>query len=398
MSIWQRQDGRYGAKMLVVLPDGSRRSIQATASTRKEALRRLDQRRKRLEAGKPARDSSATVADVAQRWLTVSLPASARAQTTKDLYAGEVRRHLLGETSEGARSEAARRRFARRPALLKIGATPLKALSASDVEEFLLDVEQRGFSVTSRRRLLQILRAILDTAVRDGKVRAQRRPRRPKARGCDGRGRGVLRGRRPHPGHTGPQGASQPAGAAARPYGPEDRGGVGPPLAGPRSRHDSSASGSGQPRTDNGFRAHGVPRQDRACPTYGPTRCRRRQTPSAGGRRHRAGSGSEQAASGRTRSTGCSRRRPALRWTPGTWGGGTRLRPRPQESGVLPTDCVTHSRACSSQTARASATSRSSSAIPRPARRGTPTGTWRSRPNAPLYNDSRAFSAAEARL
>lgn len=43
----------------------------------------------------------------------------------------------------------------------------IRDITASDVEACLLDMERRGLSATSRRRFVQVLRLILDTAIRD---------------------------------------------------------------------------------------------------------------------------------------------------------------------------------------------------------------------------------------
>ena len=54
--------------------------------------------RKRVEGGQPARDRRQTVAAFAQHWIDTSLQASERKQTSKVMYAGVARTHILGSS------------------------------------------------------------------------------------------------------------------------------------------------------------------------------------------------------------------------------------------------------------------------------------------------------------
>ena len=186
MSVWKRKDGRYGAKRVVTQDDGRNRLVQVTAGTRREALARLDDACRRAAVGKPTRDSSATLAVTAARWVEITLASSDRAATTKELYAGEVRRHLIGAGTGGGTATALPSPASDRSPHVRVGQITLRRLRPSDIEEFLLYLERRGFSATSRRRILQIIRAVLDTAMRDGLVgtnvaRAVGRPSAPPA-------------------------------------------------------------------------------------------------------------------------------------------------------------------------------------------------------------------------
>lgn len=174
-AVWRRDDGHWSGEVRVVDENGRTRRLTTTADSRAEALRRLAARRQRVEAGQTDRDSRLTVGAVAQRWVDVTLPASRRAETTRELYAGDVARYLLDPVSPNdeepnAYSVAARRRHRRGDLTARLGRIPLADLTASDVEAALLEMERAGYGISVRRRFLTILRAILDTGARDGLV------------------------------------------------------------------------------------------------------------------------------------------------------------------------------------------------------------------------------------
>lgn len=169
MNVWQRKDGRYGGEATVVDPvTGRRRRVSATASTRREVRERLAEARRRVEGGAPARDSSATVGDVARRWAGTSLPVSDRSASTRALYADTVARFILGEHPDTASARAARKG---RPVVrLRVGETRLRDLTAGDVERAVAELDAAGLSASTRRRVLTVLALVLDVAVRDGLV------------------------------------------------------------------------------------------------------------------------------------------------------------------------------------------------------------------------------------
>ncbi|WP_186811383.1 tyrosine-type recombinase/integrase [Cellulomonas persica] len=119
-----------------------------TKRTRREALEALRDMQRRRAGGKPLRDSTGTVAPWSQRWDPTSLAASERRETTKMIY------RTLAKTLI-------------RPYL---GGIRLDKLRPTDVETWLADLSAAGKSASTRRQALTILRAMLDTAVRDGVV------------------------------------------------------------------------------------------------------------------------------------------------------------------------------------------------------------------------------------
>ena len=106
----------------------------------------------------PARDRNVTVATFTREWITSTLAASERKETTKGLYANLAGSHIIPS---------------------KLGALPLAKLRASHVEAWVVELrakERASINPTGVRTLADstirstytVLRSILDTAVRDG--------------------------------------------------------------------------------------------------------------------------------------------------------------------------------------------------------------------------------------
>ena len=82
-----------------------------------------------------------------QHWIDTSLQASERKRNTKVMYAGVARTHIL--TSP-------------------IGRLPLDRVRPSHVEGWVVELRRKGLAESTIRSAYTILRAVLDTAVRDG--------------------------------------------------------------------------------------------------------------------------------------------------------------------------------------------------------------------------------------
>lgn len=79
-------------------------------------------------------------------WISSTLAASGRKPTTKALYATIARKHIVEST---------------------IGTTTLARLRPSHVEAWTVQLRRRGLSESTTRTAYTVLRAVLDTAVRD---------------------------------------------------------------------------------------------------------------------------------------------------------------------------------------------------------------------------------------
>lgn len=165
----RERDGRFEARMRYLDPDtGKPKRVSAYGANEKAAREALKAVRVRLENGQPARDSAQTVGGWLTRWRDISLQASDRKASTKQLYATLCRLHL--ETPP-------------------FGDIRLDRLRPSDVEALVLRMRNatkpgkpapdagddapppepvRAFSDSTIRQTFGVLRAGLDGAVRDG--------------------------------------------------------------------------------------------------------------------------------------------------------------------------------------------------------------------------------------
>jgi hypothetical protein len=92
------------------------------------------------------RDRKITLGEFTAEWIDSSLEASDRKATTKNLYSTMARTHIIGA---------------------KIGAKPLDKLRPSHIDAWTVELKGRGLAESSIRTAYTVLRAVLDTAVRD---------------------------------------------------------------------------------------------------------------------------------------------------------------------------------------------------------------------------------------
>lgn len=155
--IRQRADGRWEGRLSFLDEHtGQRKRLSFYAPTEAAVAAKVREARKRLEAGDPAKDATMTVAAWCERWCDVTLEASSRKPTTKQLMRGLIRSHVLDT---------------------KLGRKPLAKLRASDFDEWVLElrrktrtvagVEQRALSDASIQRVFRVVSVVLDGAVRD---------------------------------------------------------------------------------------------------------------------------------------------------------------------------------------------------------------------------------------
>lgn len=143
----RRPDGRWRINLRVTddLGEASRHTIYGDSP--QEARAKAAQIRRRVEGGQPARDRRQTVAAFAQHWIDSTLQASERKQTTKVMYAGVARTHILDSS---------------------VGRLTLDKVRPSHVEGWVVELRRKGLAESTIRSAYTILRAVLDTAVRDG--------------------------------------------------------------------------------------------------------------------------------------------------------------------------------------------------------------------------------------
>lgn len=137
----KRTDGRY----TVTFRHEGRR-LYFYGATQAEARAKADAARDRLGRGGPVRDSSRTVAQWLDEWVTTFLQASDRAESTKTMHAAYARVWI-------------------NPVL---GDVRLDQLNVNDVNRLMLTMKADGRAEATRRNCYTTLRVALDDAVING--------------------------------------------------------------------------------------------------------------------------------------------------------------------------------------------------------------------------------------
>lgn len=145
-SIYGRKDGLFAGDISYRDSEDRPKRRTVYGKTQREAMAKLKDARKRLDAGAPVKDAKTTLSVYVEHWISTTLAASDRKASTKDLYAGLARTRL-------------------KPAPL--GTLTLDRLRASDIEAFVHAKRQSGKAGSPVRQIYTVLRAVLDTAVRD---------------------------------------------------------------------------------------------------------------------------------------------------------------------------------------------------------------------------------------
>ncbi|RRR47855.1 site-specific integrase [Mycolicibacter terrae] len=149
-SITKRPNGTYQGRMRYTDPHtGLPKRVSVYGKTSQEVRDKLQEVRERLAIGAPARDAKDTVAQWLRVWCESSLEASDRKATTKQLYAAIARKHLMAKT---------------------IGEIRLDRLRPSHVEAMIVELRRQGLADSTVRQVYVVLRAALDSAVRDGLI------------------------------------------------------------------------------------------------------------------------------------------------------------------------------------------------------------------------------------
>lgn len=129
------------------LPDGKGGKVTCYAKTQKAALKLLDDLRRRRDGGLDLRSDRVSVGDYLNRWLNDVAALRVRERTLEG-YRQHVRDHLA-------------------PQLEKV---TLAGLSTGHIQRLIADLDRRGLSSSTIRRIHATLRAALTEAVRQGAV------------------------------------------------------------------------------------------------------------------------------------------------------------------------------------------------------------------------------------
>ena len=157
----RRPDGRWQINLRVTDESGQTGRHTVYGTTAQEARDKAAEIRRRIEGGQPAKDRRQTVAAFTVHWIDTTLQASERKRNTKIMYAGVARTHIISSSLAGL---------------------TLDRVRPSHVEGWIVELRRKGLAESTVRSAYTILRAVLDTAVRDGALgsnpaAAIRRPR-----------------------------------------------------------------------------------------------------------------------------------------------------------------------------------------------------------------------------
>jgi len=142
-----RSDGRWQVLIRHMDQYGVNKRTPVYGKTAQDARDKASEIRKRLTDGLPARDKRTTLETFTTEWIASALAASDRKRTTKVMYAGVARVHIVGS---------------------HIGGLALDKVRPMHVEGWIVGLKDKGLAESTIRSAYTILRAVLDTAVRDG--------------------------------------------------------------------------------------------------------------------------------------------------------------------------------------------------------------------------------------
>ena len=143
----QRSDGRWQIHVRYTDQYGLNKRTTVYGKTAQDARDKASEVRARLSEGLPARDKKTTLETFTTEWIGSALAASDRKATTKTMYAGVARVHIVGS---------------------HIGGLALDKVRPMHVEGWIVGLRGKGLAESTIRSAYTILRAVLDTAVRDG--------------------------------------------------------------------------------------------------------------------------------------------------------------------------------------------------------------------------------------
>jgi integrase len=143
----QRADGRWQQSVAWTDQHGRPQRTYVYGKTRSEVRTKLKAVVERLDRGQPARDDQRTLAAFTEHWIGSSLAASDRKPSTKAGYETLARKHVIGSS---------------------LGGMSLGRIKPSHIEGWVFELRARKLSESTVRSIYTVLRAVLDTAVRDG--------------------------------------------------------------------------------------------------------------------------------------------------------------------------------------------------------------------------------------
>lgn len=142
----QRKDGRWVVEVRYVDPDGLSKRATVYGKTAKEAREKGEEVRARVKKKRPPKDAKVTLAAFVEDWIGSTLAVSDRKASTKSMYSTLARKHISDSD---------------------LGRSSLDRLTPRKVEAWVAGLRAKGLSESTVRSTYTVLRAVLDTAVRD---------------------------------------------------------------------------------------------------------------------------------------------------------------------------------------------------------------------------------------
>lgn len=149
-NVRQRPNGTWEARLVYTDPrTGAIRRTSFYGARASEVRAKMRAARQRVSEGAPVLDDKMSTADWLRHWISTTLVASSRRETTKELYERLARLHL-------------------EPA--PFGAVTLDRLRPSHIEKLIVTLRAKELADSSIQRIFILLRVALDGAVRDGLI------------------------------------------------------------------------------------------------------------------------------------------------------------------------------------------------------------------------------------
>lgn len=142
----KRKDGRWAVSLRYIDPDGLAKRSTVYGKTAKEAREKAEEARRRVKRSQPPKDSRVVLGAFVEEWISSTLAVSDRKASTKSMYATLARKHVVDSD---------------------LGRSALDRVTPRKVEAWVADLRKKGLSESTVRSTYTVLRAVLDTAVRD---------------------------------------------------------------------------------------------------------------------------------------------------------------------------------------------------------------------------------------
>jgi integrase len=143
-SVWKRTDGIWAAGLYVYEADGARRRRVVYGRTRRDAVAKMEELRRKSDAGTPITPNHLTVGKYLREWLDQIVAPRVRPATLR-AYTYNVDKFLEPD----------------------LGSTRLGSLTAREVRQYLDQLKRRGVGVRTIRYTHATLRAALEDAMRE---------------------------------------------------------------------------------------------------------------------------------------------------------------------------------------------------------------------------------------